>query len=707
MIQNASPEFSLLDEALPVCSDGHCVFDEERKLVSWSVTFADHYVKLYDKIKPGYPYEEFVRDLVDREVLKNLKLTVNVDEWIAHHLSELDGNNAEFIHQFEDDKRIVIKHTVLSNGYWFFVANDITAVFMQKEALQDSESRFEGFAKTSSDWFWELDRNLQYTYFSSHNAPLGVLGQKDLVGVSRIEHVSKDAVDNRHLKEHNAALKEHREVKAVLSWQPLDDTNEFIHVQVNATPKYNRHGEFTGFLGCVKNVTTEYGLKQQLEFQAAHDELTGLINRRAFGQYLNLSLKNLSVLAVESDAPSDTLKTITLVNLDQFKMVNDNAGHLAGDQLLRGITTIFKNVYSHRDDIIARVSGDEFAILSAGNANAARLQAEVLIKKIGEYRFLWQEKTYSVGASAGIVVIDSTSSDDSDLLSKADAACNAAKMSGRNQAHLYSSKGAFVSGQNDEIGKLALINDALENDRVNLYLQPIVQTGDETEIRKFEVLLRLFDSNGELVSPGEVIPIAEKYDRMPHLDIRIIEKTIHSIEQFYEMGVPVALSVNLSGNTLSNEACLDRITKLVDEHKVKSGSLCFEITETAAIKGIEKAYRFIDQLKKRGCQFSLDDFGSGLSSFSYLRSLDVDYLKIDGCFVMNLVDDPSNRAIVTSFNTLAHELGMKTVAECVETDEITALLKEIDVDYLQGFGVGRPQDIGDWFEFFGGAREVA
>jgi len=699
MIHNFSPNFKLFYEVLLNCADGHCLFDSNGKLLSWSFSCGDFYPKIKDRIKPGYECRQFMRDLLENQALKNFKPVQNAEEWVEKQLVQLN-ENAEFIHHLEDGRFMHVRCAKLSNGYWLFVAQDITASYVQREALEESVRRMEGFSRISADWFWELDSELRYVYFSSQTSPVGGVNRDDLIGKPRLEHMLENAELNSQCREHNAALMAQEEVESVITW---DDGELKKHIQMIAAPKFNSDGEFTGYVGCSRDITIEYSLSQQLEFQANHDELTGLINRRAFGYCLNSSLETRAECELLRESCDGLHQTLIFVDLDLFKMVNDNAGHQAGDQLLKDVTKLFKSIYTDPKDIIARLGGDEFAVLSVSNADQAKEQAEAFISCVSEYQFLWDKRTFSIGASAGIVRLDYTS-DASDLLSRADAACYSAKMGGRNQVHLYSSDGAFVSSQNDEVGKLELINDALLNERLSLHLQPIVPASGVETIHRFEVLLRLGNgdliSPDELVAPGEVIPVAEKYDRMPLLDMWVVEKAIESLEKFRSVGEPVALSVNLSGTTLSNQACLERITSLVDEYSIEPDSLCFEISETAAIKGIEKAYGFIDQLRRRNCQFSLDDFGSGLSSFSYLRSLNVDYLKIDGCFISNIIEDSSSRAMVVAFNTLAHELGMKTVAEHVENDAIAALLKELNTDYLQGFGIGRPQDIDQWLNFY-------
>lgn len=699
MINKPSPEFSLFDEALLSSADGHCLFDEHGRLHSWSDSFSDFYPRIKDRIKFGYGYEQFMRDVMEKRAIRNLKLADNVDGWVAEQVSML-GKCPQFVHHLQDGRYILIRHTGLTNGYYFFAASDISASVAQREELEKSNKRFESFAQISADWFWELDADLRYVYFSTHTVPLCGTPRQELIGVSRIDHVKKFVEQDMQLREHNEALLSRQPVEVVLT--VVDNDDSLSHIQVYSTPIFNRDDEFSGYMGCVKNVTTEYGLKQQLEFQAAHDELTGLINRRAFSNYLSVSLENRSSREAQNIDCSDLHQTLIFIDLDQFKMVNDNAGHQAGDQLLIDITRIFTKVFSKSDDVIARLGGDEFAILSAYDEAEAKAKTEEFISLVGKYRLSWDERTFSVGASAGIVKIDSDSLGDSDLLSKADIACYSAKMSGRNQVHLYSIHGVFVNNQNDEIGKLELINDSMLHDRLSIALQPILPAKLVDDHKKFEVLLRLKDATRKMVPPGVVIPVAEKYDRMQHIDLWMIEHSLSAIKLFENYGEQVALSVNLSGNTLSNESCLEKISRLVEHHKIEPRKLCFEVTETATIKRIEKACNFIEHLKLLGCEFSLDDFGSGLSSFSYLRSLPVDYLKIDGCFVADIDKNSSNKAIVKSFNTLAHDMGMKTVAEYVETEHVAELLANMGIDYLQGFGVGRPGSLDDWLKYYAG-----
>lgn len=705
-VHNSLDEYSIFDEAFLGCSDGHCLFDQNGKLVSWSDTFALFYESIIDKIVVGYDYSTFLTDLMNYQVLKNLKPVEDIDAWLKQQQELLKRPKGEFIHHLVDNRIMLIKHVRLSNQFWFFAAFDITELRSKTEELADSKDKFQAFAQLSSDWFWELNSKLCYRYHSTHNDPVGFDAEQQIVGMQRSAHVGQHAVNNEQLKIHNDCLRQYKPVDVVLTWQkkinhlpqpgqpaspqPKVETT-VLHTHIQAKPIYDRRGIFTGYIGCGKNVTTSYQLAQKMEHQAKHDDLTGLLNRRAFTESLDSCITN-----EDGDISGHPPKTLIFLDLDQFKLVNDGAGHQAGDQLLKEITFMFINAFGPRA-IVSRLGGDEFGIIHFRSAVDTLIDVQALIENISSYKFKWANRVFSVGASAGIVEINDPYSDGSDLLSCADIACYGAKVSGRNQAQLYSRQNPFHRQQNEELSIVKLLNDSLNNNGLKLFLQPQIPTHKSDLPHKFEVLLRVWDSN-KLIPPGDLIPVAEKYDRMQHIDLWVLENSISNLKNFAAAGVNSAFSVNLSGNTLSDESCLEKIAQLVERSNIEPGSLCFEITETTAIKGIDKAINFIEHLKKFGCEFSLDDFGSGLSSFSYLNALDVDYLKIDGSFVKYIEKDHASRAIVKSFNTLGHEMGMKTVAEFVENEEIASLLTSIGIDYLQGYEVGRPQAIEEWLD---------
>lgn len=697
-VHNLLVEHSLFHEAFIGCSDGHCLFDSDLNLVSWSDSFGQFYSPIINNISVGYNYIEFLRDLVEFRVLRNLELVEDIDTWLEQQKAHLERESGEFIHHLPDNRIMLIKYVRLSNQSLLFAATNITELRTQKEELANNKNKFRAFAQLSSDWFWELDENLCYRYHSTHNDPIGFEPQTKMIGKQRIHHVEKYADNDHQLQQHHDCLRARKPVDVILTWrldkfesQPSleSDSLTVMHTHIQAKPIYDRHGVFTGYIGSGKDVTDSYRMAQELEHQASHDDLTGLLNRRAFTETLD------SLLSQTFENKKAAIKTLVFVDLDQFKLVNDGGGHQAGDHFLQQITPIFKNSFE-TTAIIARLGGDEFGIILNGRADVALVQVNQLIRELANYRLHWANRSFTIGASAGLVEIDHTQHESSEVLSFADIACYGAKVSGRNQAQLYSDKNPFHRQQNEELSTVKLLNDCLNNNGLKLFLQPQIATANHQLPLKYEVLLRILD-NGTLIPPGALIPVAEKYDRMQKIDLWVVENSIRQLQAFHAAGIDCTFSVNLSGNTLSDESTLDGIAKLVEDSEIKFFSLCFEITETAAIKGIDKAKTFISRLKKLGCEFSLDDFGAGLSSFSYLSSLEVDYLKIDGSFVKNIETDPTSSAIVKSFNTLGHEMGMKTVAEFVENLAIADLLTEMGIDYLQGYGVGKPRAIEEFF----------
>ncbi len=682
------PANALLDEAFLACTAGHCIFSGDGGLLTWSKSFASLYPTMSGLIEAGLHYRDWLRLLYERSGIRNFGTISDLDTWLDTQLSYIGNKDVQFIHHLVDNRYVLIRHTALSNGNWLFAAFDITELQQMRKANELSEQKFRQFARLASDWFWELDEALCYLYHSGHNPMLGGVDVDQLVGVSRIDDVNSRMIDNDQLRKHTTALRKHRRFDVVLTCIEADGKARHSHTV--GLPQFDTHGNFTGYIGCGHDITESYTLKQSFEYQATHDELTGLWNRRAFGNYLN------QLIEQAHKNITDT-QSLLCIDLDKFKLVNDSAGHQAGDQLLRELADLFERMFG-KHSVIARLGGDEFGAVLPCNVDEAMRLSHGLIEKIGKHQFHWRKRKYSVGACIGVVAIDNQSRDSSDLLSKADIACYSAKESGRNQAQRYSSQNSFQTQQNDELNKVKLLNDAINDDHVSLYLQPIVPTThitNDTRV-KFEVLLRIRDKNGAFLSSSDIIPVAEKYERMQHLDLWVTERAMAVITELENLDVKASLSVNLSGNTLSSANTLAQIVSLVESHRVEPGSLCFEITETAAIANIDKVLATMGELRALGCEFSLDDFGSGLSSFGYLKSLPVEYLKIDGSFVRNITEDRACRAIVTAFNTLSHEMGIKTVAEFVESKEIAQTLTDLEIDYLQGYSVGMPRDVDDW-----------
>jgi ammonium transporter, Amt family len=452
-----------------------------------------------------------------------------------------------------------------------------------------------------------------------------------------------------------------------------------------ATPIHNQVGDIIGAVMIFRDVSKSHRLASRLSWQASHDELTQLINRREFERRLEAT--------INSSRQDSTEHCICFMDLDKFKVVNDTCGHVAGDELLRQLSDIFKS-YIRDDDMLARLGGDEFAVvLKKCKIGPAVKIAEDIRTAVEDFRFGWGGQSFQVGVSIGLVVIDKNSPDAEEVFKEADSACYAAKEAGRNRVHLYSQDDQKISQRRGEAQWMVRIQNALENDRFELNYQPIIPLNDGDEHIHYEILLRMIGDNGELIPPGAFIPSAERYQLMAGIDRWVIENLFNWMDNCWDYNSSDIFAINLSGQSLADENLLYRIRKLFSEYAVPPGRICFEITETSAISNLSKAQVFMDELKQLGCLFALDDFGSGLSSFAYLKSLDVDYLKIDGAFVKDMAEDPIDRAMVESIHNIGNVLKLKTIAEFVENDEILKALKQVGVDFAQGYGIARPRPL--------------
>ena len=415
-----------------------------------------------------------------------------------------------------------------------------------------------------------------------------------------------------------------------------------------------------------------------------HDPLTGRYNRRAFEARLQR--------AIETAVVENKQHALCYIDLDQFKVVNDTCGHVAGDELLKQVATLLER--GIRDsDMLARLGGDEFGVLLEGcDLDKAAEHAETMRLNVRKHRFVWQDKPFDVSISIGLVPITPESVSLEEVLKNADAACYVAKDSGRNRLQVYQPHDKELAQRYGEMQWVSRIQQALAEDRFELHGQFIRPAARKAEAPRYEVLVRLRDPDGQLVLPMAFIPAAERYSLIQSIDQWVVRHAIELLAT-QKTGTEVSLAINLSGQSLGSNEVLTAIQRAIAEAGVAPASLCFEITETAAITNLAAATRFIRSLRELGCRFSLDDFGSGLSSFGYLSNLEVDYIKIDGHFVKNILSDPLSRSVVDSINRIGHVLGISTIAEFVESKEIAAVLERLGVDYVQGFGIHRPEPL--------------
>ncbi len=453
-------------------------------------------------------------------------------------------------------------------------------------------------------------------------------------------------------------------------------------IEDSAAPIRDRQGLVIGAVIVFHDVTASRYLAKQLSWEASHDALTSLINRRKFEQVL--------VEAIASVQNSHQQHAICYLDLDQFKVINDTAGHIAGDELLRQVTALLQTAI-RANDTLARLGGDEFGLLLTQCPIAqAAIIAESIRDLVYKFRFVWNNKTFAIGVSIGVVAIDQTSQNLIQVMGEADAACYAAKAKGRNCVHVYTLNDAELIKQRGERQVIFAISEALEANRFRLYYQKIVAIAPKQSGEHYEILLRMLSEKGEIFCPNRFIPAAERYGLITEIDRWVITSFFSNYHNLENQQVETFYAINLSGASICNNRFLSFLIEQFSLYPVPPKNICFEITETAVITNFDQARHFISALKKLGCRFALDDFGSGLSSFAYLINLPVDYLKIDGAFVKNISDDLVSQAIVQAFNQIAHAMNFKTIAEFVEDEMILKKLQEIGVDYAQGYAIAYP-----------------
>jgi diguanylate cyclase (GGDEF)-like protein/PAS domain S-box-containing protein len=459
-------------------------------------------------------------------------------------------------------------------------------------------------------------------------------------------------------------------------------------VEHSVAPLRNAAARVIGGVIVIHDVTDRLKMLKQLTYQAIHDPLTQLVNRTGFEMRLRKTLKS----AVEE---AGVKHAICYLDLDQFKIVNDTCGHSAGDELLRQIAAQLR-MHVRKGDTLARLGGDEFGLILENCPLDKGLEiAEKMRRCVESFRFSWEGKSFSIGVSIGLAPFDGNPGYTAmDIMSSVDQACYIAKSKGRNRIHTYQPGDNESSQWHREMQWVPHIHQALDEQRFVLLAQPIVPlAGDAGSDRHYEILLRMRSPTGALISPGSFLPAAERYDLMGMLDRWVVGQAIDMLAmacQFNRALVSSTFGINISGAVLGDSTLLSFVKQALDEHNLPPSLLCFEITETVAIANFTHANTFVNELKEIGCQFALDDFGSGFASFSYLKTLPVDYLKIDGSFVRHLTENEVDHAMVDIINQLGHVMGLKTIAEFVENEEILGALRRLGVDYAQGYHIGQP-----------------
>ena len=548
-----------------------------------------------------------------------------------------------------------------------------------RKALEHNQQRFRDFAESASDWLWETDELGRLLYVSP--------GAEDIFGISASEMLGRPLADmlriddptpiNRLLcPEGKPKAFKDREIQA----RNLD--GHTIHLRLNGKPIVEG-GRFRGFRGTGQDVTRTRLIEDRLEHLATQDQLTGLANRRRF----LIDLAHDARLALSRGRSG----VLMLLDLDHLKLINDAAGHAVGDEILVQVGGILKH-HARPTDTVARISGDEFAVSMPDlDLDQALSRARTILAEIANCRPRRTRASvpFSASASIGMVCYPEQGHEAVDLVAKADSAMYSAKDAGRNRIEVFDERRHTRERMGSLLARKHLVVDALENDLLELVFQPIasLETG---AVHHFETLVRLRDREGRLVPPGDFIPAAEQFNLITRLDGHVVRLALRAIAELPEEFGRTGFSINLSGMSVGDAGLLELIESSLSRHGIDPARITFEVTETAACEQMDAAIEFIAQIRRLGCRISLDDFGVGFSSFSYLKQLDVDYLKIDGSFIRDILENREDQLFVKALVDVAQGMRIRTIAEFVENEGIVSLLIDLGVDFVQGYHVGRP-----------------
>lgn len=567
------------------------------------------------------------------------------------------------------------------------IFRNITEKRRAEAALQASEARYQSLYENAPDIYSTV--NARGEILSVNRIGAAMLGYEveELIGRSAMELIHPP--DRERVQAYLGDQFEAPVPGSQIEYRKIRKDGSILWVQQRASlsPLEDSGHENCLLLVC-RDITETRQLSEQLAYQAAHDELTDLVNRREFERRLGRLLA--------TNHPGDARHALCYLDLDQFKVINDTCGHIAGDELLRQISRLLMEQIRSRDTL-ARLGGDEFAVLMEHcPLEQAEQLADLFRQTVEDFRFHWRSRHFSVGVSIGIVPIEGNGKSMQQLLSLADSACYAAKERGRNRVYVCQPDDAVMDNHVGEMHWASDITQALEKQKFCLFAQPIVPCLEAGGGERFEILLRLREPSGEIIMPGAFLPAAERYNLSTKIDRWVLESVLNWFDAHQDALDRLDMcSINLSGLSLGDQGFQKAALRLLGEGRFPHHKLCFEITETAAISNLSRAIEFMDCFKRQGCRFALDDFGSGLSSFGYLKNLPVDFLKIDGAFVRDIANNDIDRAMVKSISEVASLMDKKTTAEYVESREAFRVLRELGVDYAQGYYLGQPAPLED------------
>ncbi len=521
----------------------------------------------------------------------------------------------------------------------------------------------------------------------------GIVGTVATTG--KPELISNTRADPRYITDDEARLSElavpiffeNKVIGVIDSEHPDADFYTGEHLEIMTTIASMAATKIASALAIERlqdSVDELHKVQEELQYHASHDPLTGLYNRREFEIRLSAALLDAR--------EHDNSHVLGYMDVDLFKVVNDTYGHMAGDHLLRHLGLLLES-YQSPSDIVARLGGDEFGLLMLNcDEPEARRRIEWLQRKVNDTRFRWHDQSFAVGVSIGLYRINAACPSEDAAMTMADTACLMAKETGRNRLHVYRESDASTRRHHMETHWVFRLNQALEEDRFQLYCQPIVPINPPDPTSSIhEVLLRLVDQQEGLILPGDFIPAAERFGLATRLDRYVISRSMESLARFLPQLPPKLMAcINISAMSLGQPDFYEHIVTELERTGIPGTTICIEITETATIANYAQASTLIHRLKRHGCRFAIDDFGSGMTTIGYLRNLPVDFIKLDGSLIRRIPSDPIDQTLVTTIIRIARMLNVRTVAEHVESEAVVSLLSDLGVDYLQGYWMGRP-----------------
>jgi Amt family ammonium transporter len=681
-----------LQEVIEVCDVGLCLIDSERQIIAWNRHLSDITGKT-DRLAISGSLEALIPALADPRFAKMVDRAAQAAQFDGSLQTKPSYSGSR--HLFRVDEKVVIRVSVkplmIHPGYFLVQISELDSSLVQEEQAINTmvEQRTGAILSSVDDAIILLDATGRIEFVNLAAEGMTGYSSRRMVGcrlteVYRVYDESRVEKDPLPLEkiidgERGQLVLKHREGLS-------------LPVQQSITHLRNEAGSLEGIVLVFKDTSQSRKLAAQLNWQSSHDPVTRLYNRTEFDRQLTSLL--------EQPVIDGCGHCLLYLDIDRFKIVNDNCGYAAGDELLRQLAGLIRRSIRN-SDLLARLGGDEFGILLIQcSVEAAQRIADSIRRSIQNFSFVYAEKSFTQTVSIGMVVIDGHGIDLEQILSFADSACFSAKEEGRNKIHIYDPLGSSAAKRHGEVKWVTHIRSALDEDRFTLYVQPIKSICNNDEPEHLEVLVRMLDKSGELILPGAFIPAAERFGLMPNVDRWVIDRLIRYIVDNRQACLARGRRyfVNLSGHSLCDENVLQMILDRIKRYELPKGVLCFEVTETAAISNLTSAEHFMRTLQRLGCKFALDDFGSGLSSFAYLKQLPVEYLKIDGAFVKEMLDNLIDDSMVDAINRIGHIMGLETIAEFVENDRILHRLIEVGIDYAQGFGICRPHPIEQLFE---------